>query len=241
MNDESSLTRAKRDLAYAHERKTSLAAPFVTVLPVSGASVSVLSAQIGQNTIATTDTVASRLDELQFDLGEGPCWEALASRRAVLEPDVQSIDSTRYPQFTLALRSDSVGSSVRAMFAFPLVVGSLDIGAVDLWVENEGSLDEQQVLDASELADIAARQVLRRVIGTLPELTNADDSILSRRQIHQATGMVLVQLDITADDAALLLRAHAFATNRTLRSIANDVVEHRLDFTPTLNTDDGRG
>jgi hypothetical protein len=237
MNDDSSLSRAKRELAYAHERKTSLAAPFVSVLPVIGASVSVLSGQIGQTTIASTDVTASRLDELQFDLGEGPCWDALAQRQAVLEPDVQSMDSTRYPQFTQALRSDSVSSSVRAMFAFPLVVGSLDIGAVDLWAPTEVALDEQQVSDASSLAEIAARQVLRRVLGRLPELTSADDSILSRREIHQATGMVLAQLDVAAEDAALLLRAHAFATNRSLGSIANDVVEHRLDFTPTT---DGR-
>jgi hypothetical protein len=234
MRSESTLLRAKNDLAYAHERKTSLAAPFISVLPVTGASVSVLSAQIGQNTIASTDTVASRLDELQFDLGEGPCWEALATHQAVQEPHVQSIDSTRYPQFTQALRSDALGSSVRAMFAFPLVVGSLDIGAIDLWAPTEGPLDEQQVSDASSLADIAARQVLRRVLGSVPELTSANDSILSRREIHQATGMVLVQLDVSAEDAALLLRAHAFATNRSLGSIANDVVEHRLDFTPTV-------
>jgi hypothetical protein len=238
MTLDTKLSRAKKDLAYAHERKTSLAAPFVSVLPVSGASVSVLSAQIGQNTIASTDSTASRLDELQFDLGEGPCWEALAQHQAVQEPAVQSVDSTRYPLFTQALRSDVLGSTVRAMFAFPLVVGSLDIGAVDLWAPNEGALDEEQVSDAASLADIAARQVLRRVLGTVPELTSADDSILSRREIHQATGMVLVQLDVTAEDAALLLRAHAFATNRTLGSIANDVVEHRLDFSPTMT--DGR-
>jgi hypothetical protein len=233
MKSDSTLSRAKNDLAYAHERRTSLAAPFVSVLPIRGASVSVLSSQIGQNTIASTDATASRLDELQFDLGEGPCWDAIARHEAIQEPDVQSVDSLRYPQFTQALRSDALGSSVRAMFAFPLVVGSLDIGAVDLWAPTEGQLDEQQVSDAASLADIAARQVLRRVLGSVPELTGADDSIRSRREIHQATGMVLVQLDVSAEDAALLLRAHAFATNRTLGSIANDVVEHRLDFTPS--------
>jgi hypothetical protein len=53
------------------------------------------------------------------------------------------------------------------------------------------------------------------VLGDLPELAVAGESISSRREIHQATGMVLAQLNIAVDDAALLLRAHAFASGRT--------------------------
>jgi hypothetical protein len=231
MSNDSDLQRARRDLSFAFERNTSLAAPFVDVFPVTGAAVSVLSTRIGQNTVASTDATASRLDELQFDLGEGPCWEALAGRTAILEPDVKKGTSPRYPEFTHAMQSDPIGGSVSAMFAFPLVVGTLGIGAVDMWVEKSQSLTPEQVSAATALADIAARQVLRKVLADVPELVSSADSILSRREIHQATGMILVQLNVTAEDAALLLRAHAFATNRTLGEVANDVVERRLDFT----------
>jgi hypothetical protein len=52
----------------------------------------------------------------------------------------------------------------------------------------------------------------------------------SRREVHQATGMILVQLGISADEASLLLRAHAFSSGRSVKEVANDVVERRLDF-----------
>ncbi|WP_375372628.1 ANTAR domain-containing protein [Clavibacter capsici] len=50
--------------------------------------------------------------------------------------------------------------------------------------------------------------------------------------MHQATGMVIAQMGLSAADALLVLRGHAFATNRSVRDVANDVVERRLDFTP---------
>ena len=51
-----------------------------------------------------------------------------------------------------------------------------------------------------------------------------------RREVHQATGMVLVQLNTTATDAFLRLRSHAFASGRTVQDVAHDVVTRQLDF-----------
>jgi hypothetical protein len=230
MADHNAFQRARDELAFAHERKTSLASPFLSALPVTGAAVSVLSSQIGQATVSASDSTAARLDEMQFDLGEGPCWEALGSRQPVLAPDLRANAPSAWPGFVEALRTDPVSGSVAAMFAFPLAIGSLDIGAVDLWATSPGDLSGRQVADASALATLAAWQVLRRVLADVPELETPGESIGSRREIHQATGMVLAQLDIAIDDAALLLRAHAYATSRSVGAVANDVVERRLFF-----------
>jgi hypothetical protein len=233
------MQRARRELVFAHERGTSLAAPFVSALPVAGAAVSVLSPQIGQSTVSATDDTAKRLDELQFDLSEGPCWDALATRHPVLEPDMDDVDESLWPHFLDALRSESLSGAVRAIFAFPMTIGMLEIGAVDLWAPVAGPLSDRQVSDASALAELAAWQVLRHVLRDVPDLTTPDGAtISSRREIQQATGMVLAQLDLTAGDAALLLRAHAFATNRSLGAVANDVVERRLDFSPDAARDE---
>jgi hypothetical protein len=40
-------------------------------------------------------------------------------------------------------------------------------------------------------------------------------------------------MDVPASDALLVLRGHAFASNRSVRDLSIDVVERRLDFTPT--------
>jgi hypothetical protein len=42
--------------------------------------------------------------------------------------------------------------------------------------------------------------------------------------------MVLAQLDISAEDARLLIQGHAFAMNRPMRDVAEAILERRLDF-----------
>jgi AmiR/NasT family two-component response regulator len=51
-----------------------------------------------------------------------------------------------------------------------------------------------------------------------------------RREVHQATGMILAQLNVPATEAFFRLRAHAFATGRTVQDVAHDVVTRILDF-----------
>lgn len=223
---------AKRAISLAHERESTLVEPFLSVFPVTGAAVSVLVGGAGQWTISSSDATASRLDELQFDLGEGPCWEAMATHLPVLRNDFAS-PTDRWPLFTRAVRDSELFPRVGAIFAFPLHVGNLDIGAIDLYSTTPREIAQEEISDVSQLARLASWQVLRRIISD--EISQEDQSVdgtpYSRREIHQATGMVLAQLDITADDALLLLRAHAFSSGRSVREIANDVVERRLDFT----------
>lgn len=221
---------ARRELAYAHERRTSLCTPFLSVLPVTGASVSVLAGAGGQSTMCSSDATAARLDELQFDLGEGPCWDAMISRRPVLHPDFRNGSGETWPMFSHAVQGDPAASDVYAVYAFPLFVGSLDIGAVDLYSSSSIPLQSHDVTDATELATVAAWQVLRRILADTPTDDAAGPATFNRREVHQATGMVLAQLNISADEAALLLRAHAFSSGRSVAEVANDVVERRLNF-----------
>ena len=58
---------------------------------------------------------------------------------------------------------------------------------------------------------------------------------IDRAEVHQATGMVLVQLDITPKDAFARLRAYAFAQRRPLSDVARDVVARRLVFTDDMD------
>jgi hypothetical protein len=232
MADLNDFEGARRALSVAHERGTNLCDPFVSALPVTGAALSVMSGAVGQSTLSSSNVVAARLDELQFDLGEGPCWEALSTHAPALTPDLNASANGAWPVFAEAVLSDRVVRDVSAIFAFPLVVGTLDLGAVDLYAEAPGALTPQQIAGATSLAEVAAWQVLRRVLDD-QDMDVPDDELSarsSRREVHQATGMVLAQLNISAKDAALLLRAHAFASGRSVREVATDVVERRLDF-----------
>lgn len=231
MSDRAAFTAAKHSLAFAFERKTRLCEPFLSVLPVTGASVSILgSSQFlgsSQSTVDSTDATAAWIDELQFDLGEGPCWDAVAYRRPVLTAELGAEARRVWPMFTEALLESSRGAGVAAIYAFPMVLGSLEVGAVDLYSSNSVPLSDEAVAEAAELTSVATWQVLRHLLAdsALDEPTSA-----TRREVHQATGMVLVQLGVRADEAELLIRAHAFATGRSVAEVANDIVERRIDF-----------
>jgi hypothetical protein len=203
---------------------TELARPFLHFLPVSGASVSTFGSILPAESISVTDALAGRVDELQLDLGEGPCWDALSYRRPVMEPDLSTPSSVSWPAFLHAIRDEQVG----AIFAFPLLFGPLEIGAVDLYSVAPVSLTSKQQEQTLVLSAIISRIILRNAINDdgLPGETTS----FSRRLIHQATGMVLAQIGTTAEDAHLILQARAFAENRTMREVAQDVLDRQIRF-----------
>jgi AmiR/NasT family two-component response regulator len=61
-----------------------------------------------------------------------------------------------------------------------------------------------------------------------------DDSLNGRAEIHQAAGMVLAQLGVSAIDALARMRAYAFVEQRLLSEVAHDVVSRVLRFTPDM-------
>jgi hypothetical protein len=92
------------------------------------------------------------------------------------------------------------------------------------------------------LAEVAAEAILllhaRAPAGTLAdELAHSADLHLD---VHQAAGMVAVQLGIDVADAVLRLRAHAFATGTPLQKVAEDVVDRRLRFDTPDDQNDQR-
>lgn len=197
-------------------------------LPISGASISLFPGLTPESLVYASNEVAARIDELQFDLGEGPRWEALRNRTPVLLPEVRTGTHPGWPVFAKAL----MDLDVSALFTFPLVIGAMDIGVAELYSSKPGPLSAGDLSTALQLADVAAWQLLRQILTSGGTDTQPDGSPLSRREVHQATGMVLAQTGTSAREALLLLRAHAFAQGRTVRDVARDVVSRSLDFTP---------
>jgi GAF domain/ANTAR domain len=215
------------DLKDSEGREADLWRPFLGVLPIQGASISTMAEFLGTETISASDRQAARIDELQFDLGEGPCWDALALASPVLEPDIRSEPRRVWPAFSEAIRDENVG----ALFAFPLLFGPLRLGAVDLYASQPGHLTDRDARRTEALARVASRIVLLRALRLVESRDPAPEvNHFSRRVIHQATGMVIAQLDIPAEDAQLLIQAHAFAAGRSMIDVADDIVERRLSF-----------
>ncbi|WP_194409995.1 GAF and ANTAR domain-containing protein [Microbacterium cremeum] len=198
---------------------------FLTVFPVDGASVSTLGDVLGTGIVSATGADARRLDELQFDLGEGPCWDAMRRGEPVGEPDLARGGARRWPAFAPAA---SEGVPAASIYAFPVAVGSLRFGAVDLFTRQRLTLSSDQTRQASAMARVLGHSLLRDAIGRTKD--QDAEGFSTRRVVHQATGMVLAQLDITADEAQLVIQGHAFAAGEPVMAIASDIVERRLGF-----------
>jgi hypothetical protein len=229
MADHAGVAAAAKALSLAGPSGGDLCAPFLDVLHLPGAAVSTLGDPFGSETVCASDDRAARLDEIQIDLGEGPCWQALGLREPVLEPNLEHSTNTTWPLALGALRETGLG----AVFAFPLVVAGIDVGAIDLYSDAPTVLSDEQIRDTTMLSMVLARQVLHRAVVTAEhqsEDAGRQEGTYSRREVHQATGMILAQMRVTPADALLVLRGHAFASGRTVLEVAADVIDRRLDF-----------
>ena len=202
-------------------------------LDVDGAAISLLTGSVARQTLATTDATAELLEDLQFTLSEGACMEAARTGSPVLVPDLrQGVEVARWSVFAAAVMERS---PVRAVFAIPLQWGAVNLGVLDLYRRQPGPLDDDQLRDAISTAETAALMMLG--LRTDPDHGGEgwlDHAVAHRAEVHQATGMVSIQLDISAPEALARMRAHAFVYDRLLIHVARDVVARRLAFTGNM-------
>ncbi len=204
---------------------------YVAGLDVDGAAISLLTASTAWETLCATDATAGLLEDLQFSLGEGACVEAAVTGRPVLVPELRhTAEVGRWPMFAAALVEQS---EVGALFAVPMQWGTINIGVLDLYRKAPGSLSDAQLRDAISGVDLAALMFL----GVRTDPGNRewlDQSVQGHAEIHQATGMVLAQLGVSATDALARMRAYAFVEHLLLSEVAHDVVTRQLRFTPDM-------
>lgn len=208
-----------------------LAAACARSVPVSGAGLALMNDDGPAGIIAATDGAAIVLEELQFTLGEGPCVDASSTGRPVLQPDLARTAPLRWPAFA----GGALGAGIRAVFAFPLRVGAIRVGVLDLYRDSPGSLSPHQLTEALSFADAATLVLLHAqadspVSGMIPVLDE-------RAEVHQATGVVSVQAAVGLAEALVLLRARAFAEDRPVGDLARDVLAGIVDFGQAEDTE----
>ncbi len=195
-----------------------------SVALMGGGSVAIiLMGDTGPATVlGSSDAVAATLEELQFTLSEGPGLDAHASGVPSLAPQLGDPASHRWPAFAPAATELGVG----AVFGFPLRVGAIRLGALDLSRTRAGELSPEQERDAVIAATVITEVVLALDVGLPPDqLPQAiEHGGLMRADVHQAAGMVSEQLGISVVDALVRLRAHAYAEDRPISEVAREVV-----------------
>jgi diguanylate cyclase (GGDEF)-like protein len=122
----------------------------VEIMPVTGAGVTLISESTSPHYVAASDGAALRFEELQTVLEEGPCIVAFRTGQAVAISDLSTEE--RFPLFI----PHALEAGLAAVFAFPLRHGEAPLGALDLYRDTPGSLDDDAMAVAQTLADVTS-------------------------------------------------------------------------------------
>jgi GAF domain len=203
-----------------------LCAACPAMIGVSGAGVMLMSGDIPRGSLCSSDPVSHLIEDLQYTLGEGPCVDAYQQNKVVIEPDLDGSVAGRWPAFS----PPALQAGARAVFGFPLRVGTVRLGALNLYRNESGPLTSDQHADALVVAQVAARWVLEAQAGAPPDKVAQELEVSAdfHFAVHNAAGIVSVQAGISVAAALIRLRAYSFSTDRLLADVARDVIARRL-------------
>lgn len=126
----------------------------VAMLPITAAGVTLISPHQAPQYVAASDPSALSYEQLQTELGEGPCLLAYTSGEAISVPELR--EERRFPRFT----PRALEEGMRAVFTFPLRHRDHQLGALDLYRDTPGDLSAHAMVAAQTLADVAAAYLI---------------------------------------------------------------------------------
>ncbi len=173
------------------------------------------------------------LEDSQYTLGEGPCYDAFHAGRPVHAPRLDPVELARWPSFVEVANEAGIG----AAFAYPLAAKGARVGVLTLYQDAQGELSAAQNEDSIALSEVLTEMVLSlqddAPAGVLA--AGLEDVVTYRAEIHQACGMVAIQLQIPVTEALARIRARSFSTSQPIGVVAADIVARRLRLADDRN------
>jgi hypothetical protein len=190
-------------------------------LALSGAAVHVMTTAGSTGVAACSDAGARAVAELQFATNEGPALVAFRTQRPTLVPELGRV-LNRWPGFS----SSALAHGVCAVFAFPLQEGAVSFGVLELYADRVGPLAPDALALGAGFARAATELLLDG--GTVTSVGQLDAglrlSLIDRARIHQAQGMLMVELRVPLTEALTRMRARAFSSGSSLLQVADQVL-----------------
>lgn len=173
-------------------------------------------------TIGATSDVPPRVDRIQYELGRGPCVDAILTDNLFNAGDLRT--DPRWPDFG---RRAAEETGILSMLSFRLFfedTGAADLmAALNLYAAKPHAFDE---VDESVLGLVATHGAL--AVSAAQQRQRADGvtaALQSNRDIGAAIGVLMTRLMVTREQAFDLMRIASQRSNRKLRDIAEDVLE----------------
>ena len=171
--------------------------------------------------VATTDRAMELLEQIQQDLGEGPCLAAFAEDRVVAVEDLGR--APRWDRIAAV-----VGQlQVRGMVSVPVRLAGQPVGTLNAYSTSPRAWSAQEIDALGALAAVTAD-----LVRTAVELANREvevaqlrHALVGRVWIEQAKGVLAGTRGISPDAAFQQLREQARSSRRKLADLAQEVVQ----------------
>lgn len=180
------------------------------------ASVTVLDSTGAVSSWGQTGDLATDLDRLQYESGEGPCFDSLTGSDAVVVPYIHLEE--RWRRYVPAAAQLGLKSQV----ATALWWRDKPIGSLNLY-----STTHAQVGATVPTLAVAIAGQVASALASFHEVENLQRALDTRTVLGQATGLVMARFDIDADQAFAYLRRLSMHRNQKLTAVATEVVRTR--------------
>lgn len=171
-------------------------------------------------TAAANDGVARMIDQLELDVGDGPCLDAIEEEAAQIDTDLTA--HSQWPRLAARIVTET---PVRGSMAFRLLVERRKVGALNLFSDAANALDKASAERAIILAAFATMAINAAAQGE--EATTLRRGLDSNREIGKAIGMLMVLNDISEAEAFDMLRRTSQDTNVKVADVAAAIVRRR--------------
>ena len=202
----------------------------VDLLEVDAAGLLLADSQGALRMVAASTEQARVVELLQIQSDEGPCLDCYRTGQAVIVSDIRSESAVaRWPQFAAATRE----TGYAGVHAIPMRLRDQVIGTLNLFKIAPNGLDPAVVVAATALVDVATIGILQErsvrqhevVAGQLQRALN------SRVMMEQAKGVLAERLQVTPDEAFVILRRYARDHNHPLTELSGDVIRGTVRIT----------
>ena len=177
-----------------------------------GAGVTLIGTDRRRESAAATSPLVARADALQYELDEGPCLTAWVDDVQVRIDDLQTDE--RWPGW----RRLALPLGLRSSLSTPLRAQGRVLGALKVYGEQPGALDDRSAVLAARFAAQAA--ILLANVSTLDQAERLSASLQSalrtRNVIALANGVLMERYHLTEEQAFLRLVDSARAGRREL-------------------------
>ena len=171
-------------------------------------------------TVASDTEESRRMDEVQYELGTGPCLEAARTNKTILVQNI--VEDPRWTDYGKAIAD----LGLRSILGVPIPLDGEAQCGLNVYAREEDAFTDEMVREAEGFARGASKslRLAVRIAALVESRENLRAAMGSRTTIDLAAGIIMAQNRCSQDAAITILKAASSARNMKMRDVAAAVV-----------------